>query len=49
MVASTNAIVSEKVTVIIQSAAIITFLVSSYAVIFFFPNPIAVSEKLRRD
>ncbi len=49
MVASTNAIVSEKVTVIIQSAAIITFLVSSYTVIFFFPNPIAVSEKLRRD
>jgi Kef-type K+ transport system membrane component KefB len=49
MVASANAIVSEKVTVVIQSAAIITFLVSSYIVIFFFPNPIAVSEKLRRD
>lgn len=49
LVASTNDIISEKVTVVIQSAAIVTFLVSSYIVIFCFPNPIAVSEKLRRD
>ncbi|HEY7774781.1 MAG TPA: cation:proton antiporter [Marinagarivorans sp.] len=49
IVASSNGIIGEKVTVIIQSAAIITFLVSSYAVIFFFPSPLAVSEKLRRD
>ena len=49
LVASTNGIISEKVTVVIQSAAIVTFLVSSYIVIFCFPNPIAVSEKLRRD
>ena len=49
MVASSNMIIGEQVKVIIQSAAIITFLVSSYIVIFFFPSPIAVSERLRRD
>ena len=49
IVASTNNIIGEEVKVVIQSAAIITFLVSSYVVIFCFPNPIAVSEKLRRD
>lgn len=34
---------------LIQAAAIITFLISSYIVVFNFPNPIAVSDKLRRD
>ncbi len=34
---------------LIQAAAILTFLVSSYIVVFSFPNPIAVSDKLRRD
>jgi Kef-type K+ transport system membrane component KefB len=34
---------------LIQATAIITFLVSSYIVVFNFPNPIAVSERLRRD
>ena len=34
---------------LIQAAAILTFLVSSYIVTFNFPNPIAVSEKLRRN
>jgi len=34
---------------LIQAAAIITFLVSSYIVVFNFPSPIAVSDKLRRD
>lgn len=34
---------------LIQAAAILTFLLSSYIVIFNFPNPIAVSEKLRRN
>ena len=33
----------------IQAAAILTFLISSYIVTFNFPNPIAVSDKLRRD
>ena len=34
---------------LIQAAAILTFLISSYIVTFNFPNPIAVSEKLRRN
>jgi Kef-type K+ transport system membrane component KefB len=34
---------------LIQAAAIITFLISSYIVIFNFPNPIALSDRLRRD
>jgi len=34
---------------VIQASAILTFLLSSYIVIFNFPNPIAVNDKLRRD
>lgn len=34
---------------LIQATAIITFLVSSYIVVFNFPSPIAVSDRLRRD
>ena len=34
---------------LIQAAAIITFLLSSYIVVLNFPNPIAVKEHLRRD
>lgn len=49
IVATTNGIIGEKMTVVIQSAAIVTFLVSSYIVILAFPNPIAIRERLRRD
>ncbi len=34
---------------LIQATAILTFLLSSYIVVFRFPTPIAVSDKLRRD
>ncbi|OUS11823.1 sodium:proton antiporter [Gammaproteobacteria bacterium 53_120_T64] len=34
---------------LIQAAAILTFLLSSYVVIFNFPNPIAIKDSLRRD
>lgn len=34
---------------LIQAAAILTFLLSSYIVILNFPNPIAIKESLRRD
>ena len=34
---------------LIQSVAILSFLISSYIVIFFFPNPIAVFDRLRKD
>ena len=49
LLALTNGLVSEKAAFLIQAAAIITFLVSSYIVIFNFPNPIAVNDRLRRD
>jgi Kef-type K+ transport system membrane component KefB len=48
-VAIENMLISEKASTLIQATAIITFLVSSYIVIFNYPNPIAVSDKLRRD
>lgn len=41
--------IGEEAALLIQSAAIISFVISSYIVILNFPNPIAISEKLRRD
>jgi Kef-type K+ transport system membrane component KefB len=41
--------IGEEASLLIQAAAIITFLVSSYIVIFNFPNPLAVKDELRRD
>lgn len=49
LVAFNGAIISEKASTLIQATAILTFLISSYIVIFNLPNPIAVSDKLRRD
>lgn len=49
LVAFNAAIISEKASTLIQATAIVTFLISSYIVIFNLPNPIAVSDKLRRD
>lgn len=48
-VAATTGLIGEKASLLIQTAAIFSFLISSYIVIFNFPNPIAVSDKLRRD
>lgn len=48
-VAFNAALIGEKASVLIQATAIITFLVSSYIVIFNYPNPIAVNDRLRRD
>ncbi len=48
-VATTTGLIGEKASLLIQTAAIFTFVISSYIVIFNFPNPIAVSDKLRRD
>ncbi|WIO75588.1 cation:proton antiporter [Porticoccaceae bacterium LTM1] len=42
-------LISTEASHAIQAAAILTFLISSYIVTFSFPNPIAVSERLRRD
>jgi Kef-type K+ transport system membrane component KefB len=48
-VAFERAILSEQGSLLIQATAIITFALSSYIVVFNYPNPIAVSDKLRRD
>jgi len=34
---------------VIQATAILTFLISTYIVVFRFPSPIAISDRLRRD
>ena len=48
-VALERSILSEQGSLLIQATAIITFALSSYIVVFNYPNPIAVSDKLRRD
>lgn len=44
-----QALISEEVSLLIQATAILTFLISSYIVVFRYPSPIAVSDNLRRD
>lgn len=48
-IAASAAMIGEEASHVIQATAILTFLLSSYVVIFNFPSPIAVSDKLRRD
>lgn len=48
-IAAGQRLISEEVSLLIQSTAIITFLISSYLVVFRYPSPIAVSDRLRRD
>lgn len=48
-VALQTGLLSDRGSLLIQATAIITFIVSSYIVVFNYPNPIAVSDKLRRD
>jgi Kef-type K+ transport system membrane component KefB len=43
------AMIGEEASHVIQATAILTFLLSTYIVIFNYPSPIAVSDKLRRD
>jgi Kef-type K+ transport system membrane component KefB len=43
------ALLSEEAANVIQGATVITLVLSSYAVIFRYPSPIAVSARLRRD
>jgi len=47
--AEKNQLISEAAYALIQISTIITFMVSSYWVVNRYPNPIAFSEKLRRD
>lgn len=48
-IAAGASMIGEEASHVIQATAILTFLLSSYVVIFNFPSPIAVSDKLRRD
>jgi Kef-type K+ transport system membrane component KefB len=48
-IASSSLLIGEEVSHLIQATTIITFLISSYIVVFRYPTPIAVSDKLRRD
>jgi Kef-type K+ transport system membrane component KefB len=43
------ALISEKASLLIQATTIITLLVSSYIVVFNYPTPIGISDRLRRD
>lgn len=48
-IATSAAMIGQEASHVIQATAILTFLLSSYVVVFNFPSPIAVSDKLRRD
>jgi Kef-type K+ transport system membrane component KefB len=48
-VAGGSLMIGEHASHVIQATAILTFLISTYIVIFNFPTPIAVSDDLRRD
>jgi Kef-type K+ transport system membrane component KefB len=48
-VAMESQLLSEQGSSLIQATAIITFAISSYIVVFNYPNPIAVKDELRRD
>lgn len=44
-----SGLITEKGSALIQATAILTFIISSYIVILYFPTPIAVKDELRRD
>lgn len=48
-IAASAALIGQEASHVIQATAILTFLLSTYVVIFNYPSPIAVSDKLRRD
>ena len=48
-IATSIALIGERASVLIQATAILTFLASSYLVVFRYPTPIALSDELRRD
>jgi len=48
-IATAEALIGQNASHLIQATAILTFLISSYIVVFKYPTPIAVSDRLRRD
>lgn len=47
--ATSAALIGQEASHVIQATAILTFLLSTYVVIFNYPSPIAVSDRLRKD
>ena len=48
-VAAEMVLIGQEASHLIQATAIISFVVSSYIVVFNYPTPIGISDKLRRD
>lgn len=48
-IATGAGLIGQEASHVIQATTILTFLISTYIVIFNYPSPLAVSEKLRRD
>ena len=48
-VATAQNLISQEASHLIQATAILTFLASSYLVVFRYPTPIGVNDRLRRD
>ena len=48
-IATSTALIGQEASHVIQATAILTFILSTYVVIFNYPSPIAVSDRLRRD
>ena len=42
-------LIGKEASHLVQATAILTFVVSSYIIVLRLPNPIAISERLRRD
>ena len=47
--AASSALLGHEASHLIQATAILTFILNSYIVVFKFPSPIAISDRLRRD
>lgn len=47
--ASAQLLIGDIASHVIQATAILTFLISTYIVVFNYPTPIAISDRLRRD
>ena len=47
--ATASALIGVEASHLIQATAILTFIFNSYIVIFRYPSPIAISDRLRRD
>ena len=49
VVAVGSGVITERASMVVQTATIMTFVVSSYWIVLRYPTPIAVDDKLRRD